>query len=115
MSKITKEQMDLLRKEIVDQAERRVFGGFRKWIALWQGRRNKTTNPILDFINMGTEGWAGYTYRCYANVEEIYNRCGFDQTFTLDEFYLIFDRIWITTAVKIITKEICSSDDELAY
>lgn len=115
MSKITKEQMDLLRKEIVDQAESRVFGGFKEWVELWRGRRNKTTNPILDFINMGIDGWAGYTYRGYANIASIYESCGFAQTFTLDEFYLMFDRLWVTTAVKILMKEICSSNDELAY
>lgn len=115
MGKITKEQMDLLRKEIVDQADRRVFGGFKEWVELWRGRRNKTANPILDFINMGIDGWAGYTYRGYANIAAIYESCGFAQTFTLDEFYLMFDRLWVTTAVKILMKEICSSDDELAY
>lgn len=115
MGKFTKEQMDLLRKEIVDHAERRVFGGFNEWIKLWEERRNKTANPILDFINIGTEGWAGYTYRGYINIDAIYERCGFAQTIALDEFYLMFDRLWITTAVKIIMKEICSSNDELAY
>lgn len=115
MGKITKVQMDLLRKEIVYQANRRVFGGFNEWINLWKGRRNKTTNPILDFINLGTEGWAGYTYRGYIKIEEIYDRCGFAQTIALDEFHLMFDKLWVTTAVKIIMKEVCSSDDELAY
>ena len=115
MGKITKKQMELLRKKIVDQAERRVFGGFDVWIALWQDRSNKTANPILDFINMGTEGWSGYVYRGNINIKEIYEQCEFAQTFTLDEFYLMFDKLWVTTAVRIIMKEICSSDDELAY
>lgn len=107
--------MDLLRKEIVDQAERRVFGGFKKWVELWRCLRKKTENPILDFINMGVEGWAGYAYRGNISILATYERCGFAQTFTLDEFYLMFDRLWVTTAVKILMKEICSSDDELAY
>lgn len=115
MSKITKKQMDLLRKEIVDQAERRVFGGFNEWIVLWKEHCHKTANPILDFINMGIDGWAGYTYRGHVNIAAIYERCGFAQTISLEEFYIMFDRLWITTAVKIIMKEICSSDDELAY
>lgn len=115
MSKITKEQMDLLRKEIVDYAERRVYGGFNEWVALWEAHCDKTANPILDFINLGIECWSGYAYRGYVNIKAIYDRCGFAQTITLDEFYLMFDRLWVTTAVKIITKEICSSDDELAY
>lgn len=115
MSKITKAQMDLLRKEILDHVERKVYGGFKKWIEIWEEYSDKTANPILDFINMDIGGWAGYPYRPYVNIERIYKNCGFDQTFTLDEFYLIFDRLWITTAVKIITKEICSSNDELAY
>lgn len=115
MGKITKEQMDLLRKEIVDHAERKVFGGFKQWIAIWDAYSDKTANPILDFINMGTAGWAGYTYRHYVNIDRIYNDCEFAQTFTFDEFYLMFDKLWVTTAVRIIMKEICSSDDELAY
>lgn len=115
MSKITKAQMDLLRKEIVDYAERRVFGGFKEWVALWEGRRNKTSNMILDFINMGVEGWAGYSYRGNVSIVTTYDSCGFDQTMTFDEFYLMFDRLWVTTAVRIITKEICSSNDDLAY
>lgn len=115
MSKITKEQMDLLRKEIVDHSERKVFGGFKQWIEIWEEHSNKTTNPILDFINMGIDGWAGYPYRPYVDIERIYTSCGFAKTFTFDEFYLIFDKLWVTTAVKIIMKEICSSDDELAY
>ena len=115
MSKITKAQMDLLRKEIVDYAERKVFGGFDGWIELWEKYSNKTANPILDFINMGIDGWAGYPYRHDVNVARIYENCGFTQTTTLDEFCLIFDRLWVTTAVRIITKEICSSNDELAY
>lgn len=64
---------------------------------------------------MGIDGWAGYPYRHYVDVERIYTSCRFTQTFTFDEFYLIFDRLWVTTAVKMIMKEICSSDDELAY
>jgi hypothetical protein len=115
MSKITKKQMDLLRKEIVDHVERKVFGGFKQWIEIWEEQSDKTANPILDFINMDTAGWAGYPYRPYVNIERIYKNCVFDQTMTLDEFYLIFDRLWVTTAVKIIMIEICSSDDELAY
>jgi hypothetical protein len=115
MSKITKEQMELLRKEIVAQAERRVFGGFNEWVKMWNERRNKSENPILDFINLGTEGWAGYTYRGYINIESMYEVCGFARTIPLDEFYLMFDRLWVTTAVRIIMKEICSSNDELAY
>ena len=115
MSKITNEQMALLRKEIVDHSERKVFGGFKQWIEIWEKHSNKTTNPILDFINLGVDGWSGYVYREYVNVARIYNTCGFSQTVTLDEFYLMFDRPWVTTAVRIIMKEICSSDDELAY
>lgn len=115
MSKITKEQMDLLREEVVDYVELKVFGGFNRWIELWKNHSNKTENPTLDFINMGIDGWSGYTYRDYVNVARIYQSCGFSQTITLDEFYLMFDRLWVTTAVKIIMKEICSSDDELAY
>lgn len=115
MSKITKAQMDLLRKEIVDHAERKVFGGFDGWIELWEKYSNKTANPILDFINMGIDGRSGYPYRPYVNIERIYRDCGFDLTITLDEFYIMFDRLWVTTAVKIIMKEICSSNDELAY
>lgn len=107
--------MDLLRKEIVDYAERKVFGGFKKWIWIWEEHSDKTTNPILDFINMGIGGWAGYQYRLDVNIARIHENCGFTQTIPLDEFYLIFDRLWITAAVKIITKEICSSNDELAY
>lgn len=115
MSKITSAQMELLRKEIVDHAERTVFGGFEHWIEIWNERSDKTANPILDFINMCTDGWAGYPYRQYVNIDRIYKNCEFDLTMTLDEFYLIFDRLWVTTSVKIIMKEICSSDDELAY
>lgn len=115
MSKITKAQMDLLRKEIVDYAERKVFGGFKQWIDIWKEYSDKTANPMLDFINMGVSGLAGYPYRQYVNIDRIYKNCEFDLTMTLDEFYLIFDRLWVTTAVKIIMKEICSSDDELAY
>lgn len=115
MGKITKAQMDLLRKEIVDYAERKVLGGFNKWIKIWKEHSSKTANPILDFINMGLDGWAGYPYRHCVDIERIYANCGFVQTFTFDEFYLIFDRLWVTTAVKIIMKEICSSNDELAY
>jgi hypothetical protein len=107
--------MDLLRKEIVDYSERKVFGGFKQWIEIWKERSDKTANPMLDFINMSIEGWTGYPYRPYVNIERIYRNCGFDLTMTLDEFYIMFDRLWVTTAVKIITKEICSSDDELAY
>lgn len=115
MGKITNEQMELLRKEIVDHAERKVFGGFKKWIELWEEYSNKTTNSILDFINMTIDGWAGYPYRHSVDIERIYKSCGFVKTLTFDEFYLIFDRLWVTTAVKIIMKEICSSNDELAY
>ena len=115
MSKITNEQMALLRNEIVDYASIKVFGGFSEWIELWRRHSNKTANPILDFINLGIDGWAGYRYRYDVNVNGIYNNCGFSQTITLDEFYLIFDRLWVTTAVKILMKEICSSNDELAY
>ena len=115
MGKITKGQMDLLRKEIVNYAERKVFGGFKQWVKMWEEERNKTANPILDFINMGTQGWAGYTYQGYVSIDAIYECCGFTQTITLDEFYLIFDRLWVTTATKILMKEICSSNDELAY
>lgn len=115
MSKITKAQMDLLRKEIVDYAERKVFGGFKQWIDIWKEYSDKTANPMLDFINMGVYGLAGYRYRSDVNIAIIYENCGFAQALTLDEFYLIFDRLWVTTAVKIIMKEICSSDDELAY
>lgn len=115
MSKITKRQMDLLRKEIINHAERRVFGGFKKWIEIWEEHSDKTTNPILDFINMGGGGLAGYPYRQYVDIARIYADCEFGQTFTLDEFYMIFDKLWVTTAVKIIIKEVCSSDDELAY
>jgi hypothetical protein len=115
MSKITKEQMDLLRKEIVDYVERKVCGGFKKWIEIWEGHSDKTANPILDFINMGKRGWSGYVYRRDVSISEIYEYCGFVRTMTLDEFYIIFDRLWVTTAVKIIMEEICSSDDELAY
>lgn len=107
--------MDLLRKEIVNHVERRVFGGFKQWIELWDEYSNKTANPILDFINMAVGGWSGYPYRQYVDIERIYTNCEFGQTFTLDEFYLTFDRLWVTTAVKIIIKELCSSDDELAY
>ena len=49
------------------------------------------------------------------DIARIYADCEFGQTFTLDEFYMIFDKLWVTTAVKIIIKEVCSSDDELAY
>lgn len=115
MSKITKEQMDLLRKEIVDYAELKVFSGFSGWIEIWEKYSDKTANPILDFINLEIGGWSGYTYRYGVNVARIYESCGFSQTVTLDEFYLMFDRLWITTAVKIIMEKICSSDDELAY
>lgn len=115
MSKITKEQMNLLRKEIVDYAERKVIGGFKTWVEIWMERSDKTANPILDFINMGKCGWSGYVYRRDVSVSEIYDVCGFAHTFTLDEFYMIFDRLWVTTAVKIIMREICSSNDELAY
>ena len=115
MGKITKEQMDLLRKEIVDLAEVRVFGGFNEWVKIWVEHSNKTENPILDFINLGVDGWAGYTYRGYVSISRIYDTCGFSQTVSWDEFYLMFDRLWVTTAVRIIMKEICSSDDELAY
>ena len=34
MSKITKAQMDLLRDEIVNYAERKVFGGFKQWVQM---------------------------------------------------------------------------------
>ena len=115
MGKITNEQMALLRKEIVDYAERKVFGGFKQWVQIWDEDRDKTANPILDFINMSTNGWAGYSYRGSVSIRAIYECCGFAQTITLDEFYLIFDRLWVTTAVKILMKEICSSNDELAY
>ena len=115
MGKITKEQMDLLRKEIVDYAERKVFGGFDEWIAIWGKYGDNTANPIIDFINLGRGGWSGYGYRHDVNVARIYENCGFVHTITFDEFYLIFDKLWITTAVKIIMKEICSSGDELAY
>ena len=115
MSKITKKQMDILREEIVDFAKMRVFGGFDEWVNMWGKYSNKTENPILDFINLGADGWAGYTYREYVNVARIYSACGFSETVPLDEFYLMFDRLWVTTAVKIVMKEICSSNDELAY
>lgn len=107
--------MDLLREEIVDFAEMKVFGGFNSWVRLWVDHSDKTENPIRDFINLGVNGWAGYAYREYVNVARIYDTCRFSQTVPLDEFYLMFDRLWITTAVRIIMKEICSSDDELAY
>lgn len=107
--------MDLLREQIVGYAERRVFGGFNEWVRMWEKHSNKTDNPILDFINLGVDGWNGYTYRGYVNIVTIYENCGFVQTIPLDEFYLMFDRLWITTAVKIIIKELCSSCDELAY
>lgn len=107
--------MDLLRKEIEDYAERKVSGGFKHWVEIWEEHSDKTANPILDFINMGRDGWRGYQYRHDVNIEWIYDNCGFAQTITPDEFCLIFDRLWVTTAVKIIMKEICSSDDELAY
>lgn len=115
MKKITDNQMARLREEIIQHAERRVFGGFKKWIEIWEVHSDKTANPILDFINIGTAGWAGYQYRQYVNIDRIYKDYEFDLTMTLDEFYLMFDRLWVTTAVKIIMKEICSSDDELAY
>lgn len=115
MSKITEAQMDLLRKEIVNYVERKVFGGFKQWVDIWKEYSDKTSNPVLDFINMGIDGLVGYRYRFDVDIKRIYRNCGFDLTMTLDEFYIMFDRLWVTTAVRIIMKEICSSNDELAY
>ena len=115
MKKITEHQMNLLREEIIRHADRRVFGGFKAWVELWCEHSDKTANPHTDFIQMGIDGWAGYGYRQYANIFSIYKNCCFDATMTIDEFYMLFDRLWISTAVKIIMKEICSSSDELAY
>lgn len=115
MKKIGQEQIDLLKLEIEEFVNLRVCGGINGWVDIWRGNATTTGDWKADFIQMGMEGWNGYSYRAYANVHSIWKRCKFDEYMTFSEFYMIFDSLWVSVSVRIIKKFIGDSSDELAY
>lgn len=115
MKKMGKEQIDLFKAEIEEFVDMRVCGGINGWIDLWRRHSMNSGDYKADYIQMGMEGWNGYVYRKYTNIQHIWKKCKFDEYLTFVEFYMMFDSLWISVSVRMIKNLIGESSDELAY
>jgi hypothetical protein len=115
MKKINKEQIDLLKLEIKEFVNMRVYGGIDAWVDLWRRHAMNTGDWKADYLQMGADGWNGYIYREYVRIHSIWKKCKFDESMTYAEFYMIFDSLWVSVSVRIIKNLIGDASDELAY
>ena len=115
MKKNGKKQIDLLKSEIKEFANRRVCGGVDAWVDLWRKYAMNTSDWKTDYLEMGANGWNRYDYRGYVDVPSIWRTCEFDEHMTYTEFYMMFDSLWVSVSVSVIKNLIGDSSDELAY
>jgi hypothetical protein len=115
MKKMGKEQIDLLKLVIEEFVNTRVYGGFDTWIDLWRRHAMNTGDWKADYLQMGMDGWNGYSYRSYVNIHSVWKKCKFDEHMTYVEFYMIFDSLWVSVSVRMIKNLIGDTSDELAY